>query len=130
VVDGYEFLRLVASSARYKSIPIIVLSAAVERPALGVTEFLAKPFRIEALREAITRHCGEVTEGPVAPARKRAAQLARVVVVGDEEIVRDVLTRLLEYDGDVAVTSVDTAESAADELDRESYDVLVVDKNL
>ncbi len=54
---------------------------------------------------------------------------ARVLVVEDEEIVRDLLVKVLDDEGYV-VESVDSGEKALKALDAELYDVVLLDLNL
>jgi DNA-binding NtrC family response regulator len=54
---------------------------------------------------------------------------ARVLVVEDEEIVRDLLVKVLGEEG-YAVEAVETGESALKALDNELYDVVLLDLNL
>ncbi len=61
--------------------------------------------------------------------RKRAAHAGRVLVVDDEPGMRDLLSRVLG-DAGHAVAAVESGEEALVLLARESFDVLVVDKNL
>ncbi len=61
--------------------------------------------------------------------RKRAALAGRVLVVDDEPGMRDLLSRVLG-DAGHTVSAVESGEEALVLLSRESFDVLVVDKNL
>jgi two-component system, NtrC family, response regulator HydG len=54
---------------------------------------------------------------------------ARILVVEDEEVVRDLLVKLLTEEG-YAVDSVDSGEEALRTLDREFYDLVLLDLNL
>ncbi|MBI4521764.1 MAG: sigma-54-dependent Fis family transcriptional regulator [Gemmatimonadetes bacterium] len=58
-----------------------------------------------------------------------ATQLGRVLVVGDEPIVRDLLKDVLTEQG-YQVDAVETGESALQALDAHLYDVVLVDLNL
>lgn len=54
----------------------------------------------------------------------------KVLVVDDEEIVRDVLSTLLGREQDLAIHTAETAEAALSLIDREHFHVLITDKNL
>jgi DNA-binding response OmpR family regulator len=54
----------------------------------------------------------------------------RILVVDDEEVVRDVVARILTREPDLAVTVCEDAESALRLLRAHRFDVLVTDKNL
>lgn len=69
--DGYEFCRDIRSNERFKSIPVIFLSAKsgefdkVLGLELGGDDYLTKPFSIKELRsriKAVLRRAGEVSE--------------------------------------------------------------------
>ncbi len=53
-----------------------------------------------------------------------------VLVVDDEPTVRDVFTRLLSREQDLAVTTADSAEAALQLLEHQRFDLLITDKNL
>jgi CheY-like chemotaxis protein len=54
----------------------------------------------------------------------------RVLLVDDEEVVRDVLRKLLAREPDLSIDEAESAEEAAKLLARQRYDVLLTDKNL
>jgi len=54
---------------------------------------------------------------------------ARVLIVEDEEIVRDLLVKVLEEE-DYAVEAVESGEEALKALDSELYDIVLLDLNL
>ena len=61
IMDGIEFRSHQRSDIRLREIPIVCLSArhdARETAArLGLSEFLAKPFELDAVVAAVWRHC-------------------------------------------------------------------------
>ncbi|MBI4408182.1 MAG: sigma-54-dependent Fis family transcriptional regulator [Gemmatimonadetes bacterium] len=59
----------------------------------------------------------------------RVRSKARVLIVEDEEIVRDLLSKVLGDEG-YAVEAVDSGEDALKALDQELYDVVLLDLNL
>jgi CheY-like chemotaxis protein len=62
VMTGLEFCRAVRSDASFRAIPIIVLTASVQRQQTeesfneGATAFLPKPFTTDQLRDIIEQH--------------------------------------------------------------------------
>jgi CheY-like chemotaxis protein len=63
VLDGPGMLRAMAADPAYKSIPVIMMSslpeAAVAEMCTGYAGFLLKPFRVEAVFQAISHVLGE-----------------------------------------------------------------------
>ena len=69
------------------------------------------------------------TRGPLAdsvPLRHAAEGAVRVLVIDDEPIIRDVLQDILSREG-YAIVSVPDAESGLAALDREEYDLIILD---
>jgi DNA-binding NtrC family response regulator len=60
---------------------------------------------------------------------KKTSPLARVLVVEDEEIIRDVLLKTLDEEG-YHVDAVETGEDALKALDSQLYDLVLLDLNL
>ncbi len=57
-LDGFDFMRTLRANEKTRDVPVVAISAAYpERAAhdLGVQEFLAKPFDVAALLEAVER---------------------------------------------------------------------------
>ena len=57
-LDGFDFMRTLRANEKTRDVPVVVISAAYpERAAhdLGAQEFLAKPFDVAALLEAVER---------------------------------------------------------------------------
>ncbi len=57
-LDGFDFMRTLRANEKTRDVPVVAISAAYpERAAhdLGVQEFLAKPFDVAALVEAVER---------------------------------------------------------------------------
>lgn len=55
---------------------------------------------------------------------------SRVLIVDDEQVVLDVMNRLLGREPDLSVTAVESAEEALARIRDSRYDVLITDKNL
>jgi two-component system, chemotaxis family, chemotaxis protein CheY len=61
IMDGIEFQSHHRRDARFRDIPIVCLSARHDAgqtaARLGLSEFLAKPFELDAVVAAVSRHC-------------------------------------------------------------------------
>jgi CheY-like chemotaxis protein len=61
IMDGVEFRRRQQRDIRLRDIPVVCLSARHDArqtaAQLGFTEFISKPFELEALGAAVRRHC-------------------------------------------------------------------------
>jgi two-component system chemotaxis response regulator CheY len=58
-MDGREFLSRLRADARFRGVPVIVMTAAAPVPAasLGADAFLRKPFDLSRLCELVAAHC-------------------------------------------------------------------------
>jgi len=61
IMDGIEFRSHQRRDIRFRDIPIVCLSARHDArqtaSRLGLSEFLAKPFELDAVVAAVSRHC-------------------------------------------------------------------------
>lgn len=61
IMDGIEFRSHQRRDIRFRDIPIVCLSARHDArqtaARLGLSEFLAKPFELDAVVAAVSRHC-------------------------------------------------------------------------
>lgn len=59
-IDGWRFLSIVADAPELSAIPVVVTSGAAHAHPPGVPRdhVLAKPLKIDALMEFVTRYCG------------------------------------------------------------------------
>ena len=65
-LDGFDFMRTLRGDARTRDVPVVAMSAAYPQRAahdLGVQEFLAKPFDVSALLEAVERAINPAQDG-------------------------------------------------------------------
>lgn len=64
-MDGYEVCRLLKFDEKYKSIPVIMLTAKVQDidkamgKKVGADNYIAKPFEVQGLVDKIKKHLGE-----------------------------------------------------------------------
>lgn len=88
-LDGWGLLGRLKTHEDLRNIPVVVVTLSGEEDEgylLRASDFLTKPFRFEALLEAVNRH---------RPANGQPCLL----VIEDEDVTRSVLSRLLERDG-------------------------------
>ncbi|HVI50281.1 MAG TPA: response regulator [Candidatus Sulfotelmatobacter sp.] len=88
-LDGWGLLGRLKTHENLRRIPVVVLTLSGEEDEgylLRASDFLTKPFRFEALLEAVNHH-------------RPAVGQPRLLVVEDEDVTRSVLSRLLERDG-------------------------------
>ena len=112
------------------------LGTEVQLVALGVAEYVTKPFRAENLRAKVAsvlrKDTGSLT--PRAAGKDtREARLGRgwearpkILVADDEEQLRVVLTHALTESG-YSVTAVDDCRAAPELLESETFDLLIID---
>lgn len=123
-VTGIELLKYVRSSAQYKKIPFMLVTAEVETKSVaeaiaeGVSEFLIKPFNPSTLREKVSwmlenpsnqcrnRKVAKKASTSESPAGDKSAERASVLVVDDVASNIDVISGILKrlYQVKVATT--------------------------
>jgi CheY-like chemotaxis protein len=115
---GWDALYALRNTPVTSAIPIIIVSV-VDEPkiglALGAAEYLVKPVGKEVLLAAIRRHIGPGSNGP-----------ARVLVVDDEAVARDLLKETLDSDGYRPVLAA-SGKEALEALARMPVDAVVLD---
>lgn len=117
--DSWRLLIELKQRPLTQHIPVIVASSTQdERKArnLGADDYLHKPIDPQQLVAALDRLTGEHT-------------VLRVLVVDDEEIPRYLVRQLLPR-GAFEIHEVDGVDAALAELQREPFDVLLVDLNM
>ncbi len=116
VMDGFEMVRQLRQIPKFENIPIIAASASVfeyhqqQSRMAGCNDFIAKPFRAEALFELLQKHLNltwsheqtfsqttsEVDEEIiVGPSAEQAADLHNLIMIGD---IAGILEQLDELD--------------------------------
>jgi CheY-like chemotaxis protein/signal transduction histidine kinase/CHASE3 domain sensor protein len=104
-----------------RHIPIHVVSASDHSQtalSLGAIGYLVKPVKREALAEVL-----EVLQS------KLASTMRRVLIVEDDPVQRDAVSRLLSS-GDVETIGVGTAAECLEQLERQTFDCMVLDLSL
>ncbi len=109
-LDGWEVLNTLRADPTISSIPTVLVSIAAEASrgfALGATDYLSKPIRIDELVDIVERH--------------RADGTGSVLVVDDDPSSRDIITRTATAEGWRVRAAADGAAAiAALEVERPS----------
>jgi signal transduction histidine kinase/DNA-binding response OmpR family regulator len=115
-MDGWAVLRELKENSDTRDIPVFMVTMTGDRDmgyALGATEFLTKPIQRDQLVSLLERH------------RLPDAD-ARVLVVDDNEEVRDMLRRALEREG-WAVDEAENGRVALEMLERSQPALILLD---
>ena len=139
-LDGLQFIRAVRADARYRELPLLMISSESEPSlvatalAAGANEYIVKPCTQQALSEKLTR-LGLSTAGSPktvqsSPAKNgaRSGRKIRVLVVDDSVVVRRVVSSVLSDDPDLEVVgaAVD-GRMALEMLEPLAPDVVLLD---
>jgi CheY-like chemotaxis protein len=118
VVDGWSVLERLKRNARTRHIPVHVISVMDKHQGntQGAFGYLTKPVSKEGLEHVF----GQI-------ARFLDRKERRLLLVEDDGVQRDSLTKLLGEGEDVKVTSVASGEEALRALDKGEFDCLVID---
>lgn len=127
-MDGLQFIRAVRSDARYRELPLVMISSESEPScvatalAAGATEYIIKPCTRKALAEKLAQlglpAARSSTTGQVSPPENhtRGGRTIRVLIVDDSVVVRRVVSSVLSDDPDLEV--VGTAADGRIALER------------
>jgi two-component system chemotaxis response regulator CheB len=139
-LDGLQFIRAVRADARYRELPLLMISSESEPSlvatalAAGANEYIVKPCTQQALSEKLTR-LGLSTAGSPktvqsSPAKNgaRNGRKIRVLVVDDSVVVRRVVSSVVSDDPDLEVVgaAVD-GRMALEMLEPFAPDVVLLD---
>jgi PAS domain S-box-containing protein len=115
---GWDTLYALKKTPITAAIPVIVVTV-VDEPkiglALGAAEYLVKPVDKEVLLEAVRRFIGPGSNGP-----------AKVLVVDDEAVTRELLKEMLASDGYIPVLAANGKE-ALEALGQMSVSAILLD---
>jgi two-component system chemotaxis response regulator CheB len=127
-MDGLQFIRAVRSDARYRELPLLMISSESEPSrvatalAAGANEYIIKPCTQQALAEKLARlglsAAQSSTTGRAWPTENhtRGGRTIRVLIVDDSVVVRRVVSSVLSDDPDLEV--VGTAADGRIALER------------
>lgn len=114
-MDGWQVLGTLKRDPVLGSVPVLVASVVAddqERTLLGALEVLNKPIDRQQLEQVL--------------ARMLIPEPASVLVVDDEEMIRQLLSELLERRG-FQVTTASNGEKALEALEEQPHDLVLVD---
>lgn len=129
-MDGYQVLEALKRDPATRDIPVVMLTAVNEIDSvvrsfeMGAEDYLTKPFNIPFVKSRITT-CLRASQ-PVAPSIAGEIAGANILVVDDNAMNRDMLTRRLEREGYHIVTA--SGGCAALELvSTQPFDLVLLD---
>ncbi|MCA9719305.1 MAG: response regulator, partial [Myxococcales bacterium] len=114
-IDGWEVLNKLRADPTVANIPTVLVSIAAEEArgfALGATEYLSKPIRIDQLVDVVERH--------------RGGGMGSVLVVDDDPSCREIITRTASAEGWRVRTAADGAAAIA-AIEQERPAVVLLD---
>ncbi|HZF69192.1 MAG TPA: response regulator, partial [Gemmatirosa sp.] len=120
-VDGFAVLERLKGHPATRHIPVHIISGVGRRHEglrAGALAYLEKPVSAEALEDAFARIGRFLDDRP-----------KRLLVVEDDAAQRQAIVALVEHE-DVAITAVESAERALEELAQTRYDCMVLDLGL
>ena len=130
-IDGYEVLRRIRSEPVLHDTPVIMITALSDEPsikrclALGANDCVGKPFELTFLKSRIRQTIQALSNLRRASAAEDA-QTATVLVVDDDEVNRDLLSRRLTKAGYTTHTAGSGAE-AMNLINEHRYDLILLD---
>lgn len=132
VMDGYAVLEKMKESAKLKVIPVMMVTAINDMPAVvkciqaGARDYITKPFDPALLRGRVERLLAQ-RRSVADPADDPSALIeGNVLVVDDNELNRDVLARrLVEYG--LTVTKVGSGKDALETVKTTKFDLIMLD---
>ncbi|HVG58757.1 MAG TPA: response regulator, partial [Hyalangium sp.] len=118
VVDGWSVLERLKRNPRTRHIPVHIISVMDKHQgnAQGAFGYLTKPVSKEGLEQVF----GQL-------ARFLDRKERRLLLVEDDDVQRDSLSKLMSEGDDVLVTAVPTGQEALRTLDKAEFDCLVID---
>ncbi len=131
-MDGYQVLQTLKEDPRTSAMPVIMLTAVHEIDSvircleLGVDDYLTKPFNIPFVKSRIAA----VLRGRPArlPDEENGvpADHSRILIIDDNAMNRDMLSRRLEREG-YAVVAASSGREGLDLIASEDFDLVLLD---
>jgi signal transduction histidine kinase/DNA-binding response OmpR family regulator len=116
-MDGWSVLKAIKSDDELNHIAVIILSVISDKNigfTLGAAEYLTKPVDWDALSDAIKKII------------RKSSQPARIMVIEDEEPVRDMVSSMLKKEA-WHVIEADNGQVALDKLEEDLPDLIILD---
>lgn len=124
-VDGIETLKIIRADEKLKNIPVMILTASMERETikqvvnLGVTDYIRKPFMPADLVERVSKKLEET-----------AAAVGKVLLVEENRYALKKMLDAVEENFDYKVDIVLSAEEAIGVLRNSKINLVVVGANI
>jgi CheY-like chemotaxis protein len=140
-MDGFSFVERVRQEPKLSTAKIMMLTSAGQRgdaarcEELGISAYAMKPVRQSELRNVIFRLLGEKENGGLLITRyslattQNAGISLRILVAEDNAVNQKLVARLLEKRGHT-VKIVGNGGEALESLERESYDLVLMDMQM
>lgn len=136
-MDGEQIVQAIKSDPQLQEIKIIILTSvghysdAARLQSLGVSDYLLKPVKLQALHDSIAAATGKKTSPqneaesrPYIPARRNQAQ--RLLLAEDNPVNQKLAIILLQKAG-YTVDVVDNGIETIEQVQKESYDAILMD---
>jgi signal transduction histidine kinase len=96
VMNGWELVQRMRDDPRLAAIPVVVTSAAADRPPPEVDCVLPKPIDLARLLEAVRGYCGQAARGEMNPAVRELAR--RNIELAELRRFRDEMAAMVVHD--------------------------------
>jgi len=121
-MDGLEVLRRIKNVLPKTKVIMITISDDADTrqkaQSLGADEFVKKPFTMDYLEDTVILKVNELT---------RNKEPARILIVDDEEGIRDSLRKFIEQRFECGISEATNGKEALDLLRKESLDLVLLD---
>jgi CheY-like chemotaxis protein len=127
-MDGYAVLEKLKTGEDTRSIPVIMLTAVHEMDSvvrcfeLGADDYLTKPYNIPFVRSRIAT----CLRGKARSESTQEFETAKILVVDDNNVNRDMLQRRLEREG-YRVETAENGKIALEKIESETFDLILLD---
>jgi len=121
-MDGLEALRQIKKASPRSKVIMVTVNDDVDTrkkaESLGADDFVRKPFTVAYLEDAVILKVNELTKSKQAP---------EILIVDDEEGIRDSLRKFLSSRFECKVTEAGSGQQALDLLRKNSFDLVFLD---